>query len=265
MNERETFIRQVFETVLFFREMHEEGEGGSTGAIQLLKPVKSVGNVAVRQFVLHDLFEEQQLTLTKAAEKFAMWKPGCEKSTLFDIEDIRPELHALCVEHERPITKVTNKEEIKRRCYLRAARYIKLNWAGQVPSHSRIVELFIPENIVPHGQGLAGQEHREHVVPCVYLLIKCRELFQKGADINDVAEFLRRHVAIVNISKEQQRCLDGSQKKGGLGGRDKMPDGWQPDQDCIFQRLHDARIDFNPPQEFGPCITRGCKFSHGHD
>lgn len=34
----------------FFRDMHEEGMEGHTGAIQLLKPDSSVSNVAVRKF-----------------------------------------------------------------------------------------------------------------------------------------------------------------------------------------------------------------------
>ena len=40
MNEREAYIRQVFETTLYFRDMYEEDGGGHTGLIKLLKPMK---------------------------------------------------------------------------------------------------------------------------------------------------------------------------------------------------------------------------------
>ena len=259
MNERESYVRQVFETTLFFRDMYEERGGGHTGAIQLLKPIKSVSNTKVRQFVLHELFVKNQLSLTEAAERLAMWEPVNGKPAPYEASEIKPALNALCFEHERPIVLVTEETAIARRCYLRAARYIELIHKGQVPAHSRIVELFIPDDVVPKGKGFEGLQHREHVVPCLYLLEKCKERFSGGASVEDVADFLVRHVVIVKISKAQQKRLDASKKNGGIGHKNTMPDGWQPDQDCIFQRLHKAEINFTPPKEFHYCGTLRCQ------
>lgn len=261
MNEREAYIRQVFETTLYFRDMCEEGGGGHTGAIQLLKPIKSISNTEVRQFVLHELLKKNQLSLMEAAERFAMWAPVGGKPAPYGAHEIKPALSALCLEHERSFGSVTDEKTIAQRSYLRAARYIELIYKEQVPVHSRIVELFIPDEIVPHGTGDGDQEHREHVVPCLYLLEKCKERFSSGARVEDVADFLARHVVVVKISKKQQQRLDASKTNGGLGYKNTMPKGWQPDRNCIFQRLHEAAISFKPPEGFNSCDILGCQLT----
>lgn len=259
MNEREAYIRQVFETTLYFRDMYEEDGGGHTGLIKLLKPMKTVSNTTVRKFVLHELFEKNLLTLSEAAKKFAIWVHDGGSTAPYRLSEIQSELTALCSEHERPICKITDERTIKRRSYLRLARYISLISKEQVPAHSRVFELFIPDKFVPLGAGMEGLEHREHVVPCLYLLEMCKERFVSGASVEDVADFLARHVVIVKISKRQQKHLDTSKKNGGLGLKNTMPEGWQPDRDCIFQRLHDAAISFTPPEGFNSCSTLGCQ------
>jgi len=174
------------------------------------------------------------------------------------LEDIEGELREICHSHERPIKFI--KDELSKsvrihRSFLRAARYIKrIQDDEKAPAHSRVVELFIPDEFVPRGAGKNGLGHREHVVPCVLLRDKCVKLFKNdSATIEEVADFLKRYVVIVEISPSQQHCLDASKSKGGRGLKHCMPTGWEFESGCIFSRLHDANILFDPPQGFTAC------------
>ena len=257
--ERATFIRRVFETALFFRDMYEEGNDGNTKAIELLKPIKSVKNTTVRQFVLHELYKQRRLTLTEAAVQLAAWQPDGNAPLFIKDTSIAAELRALCFPHERKmrdLSDMANKiveNEVIQRSFFRAARYIQRIVNENAPAHSRVVELFIPEVFVPRGYGKNGSGHREHVVPCVFLRDECIARFSNGATIDQVANFLQRNVVIVEITKEEQKRLDGSITNGGMGLKNSMPNEWQFDTGCIFQRLHAAKIAFDPPQEFGTC------------
>lgn len=258
MNEQQKYIRQIVETALFFREMYEEGNDGSTTAIALLKPIKAVSNVAIRKYVLHELYMNRNLNLTDVAIQIAIWDDSGKWHLPFKLEDIEGELREICHSQERPIKFI--KDELSKsvrihRSFLRAARYIKrIQDDEKAPAHSRVVELFIPDEFVPRGVGKNGLGHREHVVPCVLLRDKCVELFEKdSATIEEVADFLKRHVVIVEISPSQQHCLDASKSKGGRGLKHCMPTGWEFESGCIFARLHDANILFDPPQGFAAC------------
>ncbi|OYW40434.1 MAG: hypothetical protein B7Z35_01205 [Hydrogenophilales bacterium 12-61-10] len=250
MNERQKFTRRVFETALFFRDMYEEGNDGNTNAIKILKPTPSVENTAVRKFVLGELYEAQKLNLTDAAIQLAIWANEQEQMQ-YDLERIEADLRALCLVHERNIQKINGQtEQVIQRSFLRAARYIEMEGTF---SHSRAVEIFVPDEFVPRGLGKNGPGHREHVVPCVYLREKCLDLFAGDATVEQVAQFLRRYVVIVDITKDEQGCLDRSIANGGKGLKNSMPPDWKLDTGCIFQRLHDANIAFEPPKEFPNC------------
>lgn len=261
MNKQRIFITQVFETALFFRDMYEEGNDGQTTAIEWLKPVQSITNTDVRKFVLNDLYKSRKLTLTQAAIELAMWSLVAGQSPEFDINEIKKELTARCRVHERDVKFDTERDAQITRAFLRAARYMQLVSLGEVTAHSRIVEICIPEDFVPKG-GTAGAGHREHVVPCAALREESVARFKNGATVEQVSEFLRRNVVIVEISKQQQELLDGAEISGGLGLRNKMPDGWQFDRDCIFARLHKAKIDFVPPPGFLKCGANNCTTVH---
>jgi len=261
MSDRSNYIQQVVETCLFFRDMHEEGMEGHTGAIQLLKPDSSVSNVAVRKFLLGELYGNRRLGLTESALEFAKWQPAGRSRPSFYIEDIQTEISDLCARYERKISTVGDKDARKERAFLRASRYIERISKGLASAHSRVVELFIPEDFVPRG-GQAGAGHREHVVPCVCLRDEGIRLFKCGASLSGVADFLKRHVAIVEICKRQQKYLDGSKLKGGCGLKNAMPVGWRFDVDCIFARLHYAGIDFDlPPEYLQNCTDRSCEIN----
>lgn len=263
MNEREIYIRQVIETVLYFREMYEENNDGKTTAIGLLKPAKSITNTAVRKFVLHDLYHKQKLNFTEVAVQFARWQSHSAEHCSFNLEEVEQELRTRCIEHERDIQFITDKESQTQRSFIRAARYIERIHKENAPAHSRVVELFIPEAFVRRGFGKEGSGHREHVIPCVALRDESLARYENGASVEQVADFLRRHVVIVEITKRQQKLLDGSINTGGMGLKNSMPAGWQFDSGCIFQRLHDAKIAFDPPQELTTCIAKECLSNQG--
>ncbi len=265
MNSRDTYIQQVFETALYFRDMHEEDNDGQTTAIELLKPIKSIQNKVVRSFLLHGLYKKHNFSLGDAAVQFAMWHPGGADLLPFRIDDIKMELLALCLEHERHLQFKMEKETLARRSFMRAARYIHRIHKEGAPAHSRVVELFVPDAFVPHGMGSDGPGHREHVVPCVYLRDECLRRYEIGVGVEEIADFLQRHVVIVEISKMQQKHLDGSIRSGHLGLKNKMPKGWAPDRDCIFQRLHEAKIGFTPPNGICSCDVHKCQQAHGND
>lgn len=252
MNERDKYVRRIFETALFFRDMYEENNDGSTIAIGLVKPIRGAKNSDVRKFVLYDLYRTCGLSLTEAALQLAAWQPNCQERLPYNVDSIEADLRALCLEYERDIRSVAGPELVER-SFLRAARYILRMLTEGASAHSRIVEVFVPDAFVPRGAGKNGPGHREHVVPCVFLRDAGLDLFRKGASIDEVARFLRRYVVIVDISVPEQKYLDGSLTSGGLGLKNSMPAGWDLQTGCIFQRLHDAAIKFDPPDGFAEC------------
>ena len=262
MDNRSIFVSQVFETALYFREMYEEGNSGMTTAIAWLKPVKSIKNTAVRKFVLDDVYKSRKLPFTEAVFELAKWHPVGGQPPEFEIHDIEVELRERCQAHEQQAKFIDDPEEKIKRSFLRAARHMQRISLNEATAHSRIVELFVPEVFVPKG-GSAGAGHREHVIPCAALREESIARIKNGATLEQISGFLRRNVVIVEISKEQQKKLDGSERNGGVGLKDKMPNGWQFDQHCIFARLHKAKITFVPPNGFPNCATNNCSWAHG--
>ncbi len=251
--DRQKYVRSVFETALFFRDMFEEKQGGHTGAIKLLKPLSDISNKDTREFVLVDCYRNRDLNLTKTCLAFAARLAGTGKAPDFDAEVVDAELRSLCIGHEREIREVIDREDHIERSFLRAARYLQRIQADGAQAHSRVLELFVSAEFVPVGRGKKGPGHREHVVPCVYLAEAALDLFVKGRTVDYVARWLRPYLVIVEISKPEQQYLDGAIRKGGLGLKNKMPDGWQFDTGCIFQRLHDAGIAFDHPSNVAIC------------
>lgn len=248
----EKYTRQVFETALFFWEMYEEGQGGDTRAIKLLYPF--VSSVEVRNYVLGELYSVRHLSLIEAALQLAVWKPETIFSQV-DLNRIQSELHMLCAEYkpERQSRPVTDKDEILRRSSLRMARYLRRILTERASNHSRVVEFFIPNEFVPRGYGKNEHEHIEHVVPCALLRDRSLSLLQTGWSTNEVAHYVLHFLTVVEISKKERDRLDKSRAQGGLGLKTKMPPNWNFDDGCIYDRLHDAKISFDPPAGIVSC------------
>lgn len=249
MEERDKYARRVFETALYFREMHEENQGGDTRAIRLLNPFNT-RSVALRKFVLDELYKGQRLTLTEATVKLASWGGSAGRPALAEIES---KLLALASEHEREFRKVASRDELIERAFLRLSRYIRRIRTEGASGHTRVFEFFIPGDFVPTGLGNKGPGHREHVVPCKFLLEASLDRFDKGASDEEVAHFIRRFLVIIEIQVDERDVLDRSRRQGGLGLKETMPEGWCFDKGCLFDRLHVAGIEFRPPTGISPC------------
>ncbi|QPO22750.1 hypothetical protein HXW90_25970 [Pseudomonas sp. Y39-6] len=251
MSGREKYTRKVFETALFLWETHEEGGYGDTRAINFLSPI---GREAVKQrnVVFKVLDGAPNASLFSAAGALAGWLlenflPAVEYG------DIKSELATLCAAQEWRYQKVTDTEEKMERSYLRLARYIRRVLTEEAPPNTNIFIYFIWDGFVPKGHGKNGPGRGEHVVPRKFLLHAGVGLFKAGWPIDGVARVLRYSLAIVHITLDESRFLDASRINGGLGLKELMPEGWRIGVDCIYERLHKARIAFDPPAEHDAC------------
>ena len=245
MDARERYARRVFETALYLQDMYEEKTHGDTRVIELLKPAEGLGNKAIRQFVLDDLYRRRGFSLTDATLEFPKWIAEEKSKSPYQLSEIERNLRSLCVLHERDVTRNRKPYNQKERAYLRAVRYMRRIPTEEVWAHSHLFDRFIADHFVPIGIGKLGGKYREHVVPCVYLRDEALKRIARGDSDEQVTEMLHRYLVIVKITRQEQKRLDRSKKAGGLGLKNSMPDHWGWGSGCIFQRLHDAAIEFS--------------------
>lgn len=79
--------------------------------------------------------------------------------------------------------------------------------------------------------------YREHIVPCIMIHNQLIYMYQNGSTLSEMAQFLKTHLAIVLITKEEAERLDVE-----LGLRTSMPENWNWNDD-IFARLKYANIE----------------------
>jgi hypothetical protein len=120
--------------------------------------------------------------------------------------------------------------------FLRVARALRSLWEeGDRRADTRLFETLIRDEYVISGTSIKGEthpEHREHVVPRKVIRDCCLNLFDQGASDHDVAVFIRDHLKIIKITKEEAAYLN-------KGLKDKMPAGWTVGGDIMarFQQL----------------------------
>jgi hypothetical protein len=200
-----------------------------------------------------ELYKEKRSSLTETAMAIASWNPSRSTMPPFPLAKIETELRGLSAPYERACKRDIGRDESRDRSFLRAVRYLRRIQTEGVWAHSHLFDFFIPDHHVPTGHSKHGGNYREHVVPCVYLRDEVLQRFDRGNSDEEVADFLRSYLVIVKITKQEQKRLDRSEKNGGLGLKDSMPKDWQLNTGCIFQRLHDAEIKFDPPEDFQAC------------
>lgn len=133
-------------------------------------------------------------------------------------------------------------EEMIERAFYRIAWNVKHMWEETGKSDTRLFnEPIIPDKFVIVGGTKNTREHKEHVVPRVTICKKCHEMFDNGHTVEDVAKFIRKFLKIVFISKEEQKHLD---KRVGLNLRQRMPEGWEFETGCPFERLTVGKIEY---------------------
>jgi hypothetical protein len=136
-----------------------------------------------------------------------------------------------------------NKEELIQRTFLRAASIMFGMWEEKDSSDTRLLNPpIIPDEYVKAGESVNGREHREHVVPRVCICYQCHKMFSEGAELKDVAKFIRKYLKIVFISNEEHQRLDQGKQ---MNLRQKMPLGWTFESGDVYARLHLAKIEFN--------------------
>lgn len=118
-------------------------------------------------------------------------------------------------------------------------------WEEKGSSDTRLLlPPLIPDAFVTVGESVAGKEHREHVIPRNVICYQCHKMFEEDSSIEAVAKFIRKHLQIVYISKEEQQKLDRGNQ---LNLRQRMPDGWSFDNGDLYARLNAAgiKVQFN--------------------
>jgi hypothetical protein len=243
------FLIRVLETAIFFRDIHECGEGGHHGAVELLRPWPGDA-MGFRSLMLQELFGAKALTLTEAASELMRACPP-EYLPHADADELLHALTLLCEPHERPTAEMVPPEGKHVRAVSRFARYLR--HAGTVfPMHTRSVDYFVQREWIPTGHALelGADRHHEHVVPCVAVIVEAQRRLALNPSWNVAAmtAWLQRYLAIVVIPKKRAAELDGP-----LGLRETMPKDWPWDTGCIFERLHQARVTFAPPSGMSCC------------
>lgn len=82
-------------------------------------------------------------------------------------------------------------------------------------------------------------KYREHVVPCIKIVERAAILTAEGFTVEEVANFIRTHLVIILITREEAKYIDID-----LGLRDRMPENWSWG-DNIFARLDEGNIKYS--------------------
>ena len=240
------YLRRLRQVSVFAFEMGEEGGTADTRALGLLKPSGEVGNNDCRT-ALQAAFADPTTTVTDGAVSLHLWLVA--RGVIEPLPGIELHIAAACAPYERPRRAVTTHAERMERAFLRLAVYLRES-LEESPDHetahihTRAIEYFVPAAYVPRGISRAGTGHHEHVVPCAYLCRQSLAMLRAGHTDAEVVRFLQRCLAIVTITPAERDALD---LRNGLGLKDTMPDGWQPNTGNIFARLVLAGITFDMP------------------
>ena len=104
----------------------------------------------------------------------------------------------------------------------------------------------------------ASQHWREHIVPAAKIKDEVHRLVRKHAPPAVIAEFLRSHLAIMIITKQEAALLDGKLTDSSENLRTDMPEGWTWGQDPLA-RLKRVGIIPRPLHGYEPVQWTGWK------
>jgi hypothetical protein len=124
----------------------------------------------------------------------------------------------------------SNQENGEMERFLRVTRALRSLWKeGDRHADTRLFETLIRDKYVISGTSIEGEthpEHREHVVPRKVIRDYCLNLFDQGASDHEVAVFIRDHLKIIKIMKEEAAYLNKRWK-------DTMPADWTVGADVM--------------------------------
>lgn len=135
--------------------------------------------------------------------------------------------------------------ELLERASLRVAMFMRGMWEEKGSSDSRLLfDPWMPDRLTTMGRSHActGKIYREHVVPRVLIAREVHKMFGDGRSDADVARYIRDHVKIVEITKEEADRLDRANQ---TNLKTRMPDGWAAGGD-VYARLAAAGIAWEP-------------------
>lgn len=243
------YARRVANLAIYCFELAEQDNDAHSELVQMMLPLavpKSQWR-EVRNFFRRDCYATGEMTISQAALAFHAWalERGSSPAahSRFDLM-IREE----CLPYERPFLRITNPTESLNRAYIHMARFFRQVASGVLPYHSRPSAFFIQDDRAPQSEKQPGRTHAEHVVPCAVQRDIACEMFRREHSVYDVAQILKKLHVVIWIDSNQAYVLDN----GPDSFRSRMPAGWQPETNCIYARLHDKKIPFNPPLSH-PC------------
>ena len=105
-----------------------------------------------------------------------------------------------------------------------------------------IADLVSPTGISGQASTTLESRIREHVVPCAALVRLLLQRIGNGADDQESAALLKKHLAVVTITEVEARRLNSV-----LKSKDTMPDpAWTLEDGDTYARLHSAKIPWSP-------------------
>lgn len=248
-NGRLNYIERIVQLALFFFELAEEETNGHSRLIRDQLPAPALNWKQVQAQFREAWYGREALSLTEAALAFHRWT--CERGAApEDLTGVEAGIREGCLPYERPFQSVDDPQQRLRRSYVRLARFYRRMLREDLTWHSRVVERFVPNAAAPQNQGRPGQ-HPEHVVPCVLMRELAQECFGNHQSVHDVAALLRRWLVVIWIDQDHRKLLDHG--KDNLKSR--MPDNWDNAAGCVYARLHEKKILFQPAQGY-PCTCR---------
>lgn len=231
----------------YLHEMAEEGICGHAGAVSLLKPGMNVGDIEIRD-VFYQIYRDAQPSVMDAAVLMHRWfvlNAGVRCAT----DDVEARLAELATATNRPWCEISDREDRTDRAARRLAAYLHQVVAGKLEPRAsqrggidaRVVQYLVPKSRLMHCVPQPERGFYEYVVPCSYLVRACHALFRQGWQARDAATLIRRCLAVVEISREDKKTLEGSALA------EEMPQDWCFRSGDIFARLHRAGIAFARP------------------
>jgi hypothetical protein len=198
------YTHGVLRLAAYLHEMAEEGECGHARAVSLLKPELNVGDIEIRD-VFHQIYRNAKPSVMDATILMHRWfvlHAGVRCTTgVFEAK-----LAEFTMVVNRPWCAINDRDSKIDRAAHRLAAYLQ-----------------------------------QAVAPCSYLVRASLALLRQGWPTREVATFIRRCLAVVEISREDKKTLEGS------GLAEEMPQGWCARSGDIFARLHRAGIAFAQP------------------
>lgn len=230
----------------YLHAVAEEGACGHARAVSLLKPGINVGDIEIRD-VFHQRYRTEKPSRTDAAVLMHRW--FVRHAGVRAADHMEARLAELAAATNRPWCDVSDRESRIARAVRRLAAYLQHAVAGESEPgssphsgiDSRVFQYFVPKSCLLHPGAPPIRAFCEYVVPCSYLVRESLGFFRQGWQAGEVANFIRRCLAIVAICPGDRKTLADS------AWAEEMPEGWCPQRGDIFARLHRAGILFFQP------------------